>query len=152
MRQLLEVIRASDEVRLAVHLHHRGHASAGVDIALDQALGGLAVRPLFGQLDPAFLEQECGPLLVAFRLLKSALALHDAGAGALAQFLHLGGRDGGLVAHPAVPSSSALAEISCRGPSADPLPPAGPEACTPADRSQPFRAGASLTAPAPGPG
>jgi hypothetical protein len=89
VRQLLEVVRARHEVRLAVDLHQHADASAAVDVALDETLRRGAVDAL-GSAGDALLGQEVHGLAdVAVRRLQGALAVHYACAGFFAQFFDL---------------------------------------------------------------
>ena len=64
-------------------------AAAGVDVALDQALARLALRALGGLGGAPLLEQRDGAVRDRRRFLEGALALHHAGAGALAERLYV---------------------------------------------------------------
>ena len=86
LHQLLEVISASDEVRLAVDLDHRANATA-VDVGFDQALTCVATGLLAG-FGSALLAQDRRCLFeVAAGCVQRALALHNACAGALTKLL-----------------------------------------------------------------
>src|SRR4029453_16298996 len=62
---------------------------AHVNVAADDAIRRRAPGALGGRGQPLLTEQLDGLLLVAFRLGEGRLALHHAGAGLLAQALHL---------------------------------------------------------------
>src|SRR5262249_9218628 len=87
-RELAELGVARDEVRLAGELHQGADAPAGMDVRLDDALAGVPVGTLGGRGKTLLPEQVAGPLEVALRLLESALAIHDAGAGLGAELLN----------------------------------------------------------------
>ena len=85
--ELLELVGASDEVGLAVDLDEHADAAARVDVARDEALAGVAAR-LLGRGGQALLAQQRDGLVeVAVGLGQRVLAVHEAGAGPLAQFL-----------------------------------------------------------------
>ena len=56
VRQLLEDVRARDEIRLAVDLHDHADPAA-MDVRLDQALADLALGSLGGLRQPLFAQQ-----------------------------------------------------------------------------------------------
>ena len=85
--ELLELVRPGDEVGLAVDLDEHADAAAGVDVAGDEALASLAPGLLRGGGHAALAQQQDCLLDVAARLLEGALAVHHAGAGALAKLL-----------------------------------------------------------------
>ncbi len=87
--ELLELVRARDEVRLAVDLDQDADAAAGVDVAADEALAGVAAGLLGGRRETLLAEQRDGLVEVAAGLLQCALAVHEPGPGALAQLLDL---------------------------------------------------------------
>ena len=60
--ELLELVGARDEVRLAVDLDEHADAAAGVDVARDEALAGVAAG-LLGGRGEAPLAQQRGRLL-----------------------------------------------------------------------------------------
>ena len=60
--ELLELLVAGDEVRLAVDLDERAEPAARVDVGADQALAGVAAG-LLGRLGDAALAQQRGGLL-----------------------------------------------------------------------------------------
>ena len=85
--ELLELLGARDEVGLAVDLDEHADAAAGVDVAGDEALAGVATG-LLGRRGQAALAQQRDRLVeVAVRLGQRLLAVHEPGAGPLAQFL-----------------------------------------------------------------
>src|SRR6218665_860202 len=96
LHQVLEVRVAGDEVRLAVDLHEHADAAA-VHVGAHQTLGGHAAG-LARQLGAELLAQ---PLLgldeVTRGLAERLLAIHQARAGLLAEFLHHRGADLGHV-------------------------------------------------------
>ena len=61
--------------------------AAGMDVGGDEALAGVAAGLLGGRCLAPLAEQDDGLLEVAVRLLEGALAVHEAGAGALAELL-----------------------------------------------------------------
>ena len=69
----------------------RRDSATGVDVGLDHALEGGATGLLVGLGETLLLEQVGGLLDITAGLLERALALHDAGAGALAQLLDVSG-------------------------------------------------------------
>ena len=91
--ELLELVGPGDEVRLAVDLDQDADPAAGVDVARDEALAGLAARLLRGRGEPALAQDRDRLLEVAIGLDERVLAVHEAGAGALAQLLDARGRD-----------------------------------------------------------
>src|SRR6266550_8067303 len=86
--QLLEGVRARDEVRLAVDLDQYAELPAVVDVRPDDALTGLAMGSL-ACLGETLLAQELdGGLQIALGRLERFLAVHDPGAGPIAEVLH----------------------------------------------------------------
>src|SRR5829696_3235924 len=83
--KLLELLRPGDEVRLAIDLDEHADAAAGVDVAGDEAFAGLSTG-LLGRCGETPLAQQRDRLVdVAAGLLEGTLAVHHAGAGALAK-------------------------------------------------------------------
>ena len=91
--ELLELVGPGDEVRLAVDLDQDADAAAGVDVARDEALAGVAAGLLRGRGETPLAKQGDGLVEVAVGLDERVLAVHEAGAGALAQLLDARGRD-----------------------------------------------------------
>ena len=90
--QLLELIRLGDEVGLAVDLDQDADLATGVDVGADYALGRDAARLLGRRRQPLLAQQIDRLVHVAAGLRQGGLAIHHAGAGALAQLLdHLSG-------------------------------------------------------------
>src|SRR3954471_8487695 len=88
LHQLLELLVAGGEVRLAVHLHEDADLAAHVDVVPDHALGGGATRLLPRGGEP-LLAQPVGSLAeVARALLQRLLAIHHPRAALLAELLH----------------------------------------------------------------
>src|SRR2546426_5173658 len=75
------------EVGLAGELDDRADAAARVNVCLDDALLGLAVRFFLGFREPALLDQRLRFVEVALRLVERPLAVHHACARLLAQAL-----------------------------------------------------------------
>src|SRR5918994_204114 len=92
MSEAPEVWRPRDEVGLAVDLNDRANTAPAVDVRLDKALKGDAVR-LAPRLSESLLAEELRRLHhVAAVLFQCALGVHDAGAGLLPKLLdHCGG-------------------------------------------------------------
>ena len=85
--ELMELIRDSDEVRLAVDLDECGNLRIVCHIGCDDALGGDAAGLLLG-LGNALLSQVVDGLVhIAIRFRKRLFAVHHACARALAQLL-----------------------------------------------------------------
>ena len=86
--ELLELVRAGHEVRLAVDLDEHADAAAGVDVAATTS-PSRASRPAFlaAGREAALAQQRDRLVEVAVGLVEGALAVHEAGAGPLAQFL-----------------------------------------------------------------
>src|SRR3990170_3542338 len=94
LRELLEVLRAGDEVRFAVDLHEGAEAAVVVEVRQDDTLGGGAFGPLGGQ-GVALLPQDIFRFLnLAAGLFQGVLAVQHACAGQFAQLLDGLGRDG----------------------------------------------------------
>src|SRR6476646_2967456 len=91
--ELLELVGPGDEIRLAVDLDQDADPATRVDVARDEALAGIAARLLRGRGETALTKQGDGLVEVAVRLDERVLAVHEAGAGALAQLLDARGRD-----------------------------------------------------------
>src|SRR5687768_1501000 len=89
LHQLLEVIGARDEVRLAVDLHHDADFAVVVDVAADDALAGLLAGALLRLGDSLGAEILDGLLHVPRVLLEGFLRFHHPGAGSLAQGLYI---------------------------------------------------------------
>ena len=92
--ELLELLVAGDEVGLAVDLDERAEPAARVDVAADQALAGVAAG-LLGRLRrrrarAAGRSPSRGRRRIS---VEGLLAIHEPGAGPLAQFLDQLGRD-----------------------------------------------------------
>ena len=88
VHQLLEVVRARHEIRLAVDFHQHAELAAVVDVASDQALLGGA-RGLFAGGRDAVLAQHdfrFGDIALGFH--QGLLAFHHPRAGALAEFFY----------------------------------------------------------------
>src|SRR5664279_5345164 len=85
--QALELVRAGDEVGLAVDFDQDADLAAGVDVARDLAFIGVSAGSLGGRRLASLLEDRGCLLDVAAGLLESALALHDACAALLAEGL-----------------------------------------------------------------
>ncbi len=66
--QLLELVGARDEVGLAVDLDQHADAAAGVDVAGDEALAGVATGLLGGRRQALLAQQRDGLLEVAVGL------------------------------------------------------------------------------------
>ena len=89
--QRLELVGAGHEVGLAVDLDQHADLAAGVDVGADHALGGDAAGLLGGARQALLAQVVDGLLHVALGLDQGVLAVHHAGAGALAELLdHLG--------------------------------------------------------------
>src|SRR5215210_5719254 len=88
-RELREVLVAGHEVGVAVDLHQHADLAVGVHVRLDRALRGLATAHLEGLVAEADAQQLGGAIDVAAGLLQRLLAVHHAGAGAVAQLLDL---------------------------------------------------------------
>src|ERR1044072_803061 len=85
--QLLEVVGAGDEGGLAVDLDEHADLAAGVDVGADGPLGGDAAGLLGGARQPLRAQHVDRLLDVALALEEGVLAVHHAGAGALAKLL-----------------------------------------------------------------
>src|SRR5688572_6350445 len=88
-RELLEVLAARDEVRLARELHQRADASVSVDVRGDDTFLRLAARLLRDGLQAALLQQPQRLLVVAAGVFQRALAVHDARTALAAQALNV---------------------------------------------------------------
>ena len=91
--ELLELLVAGDEVGLAVDLDEHADPAAGVDVAADRGPRGPRGRPSSRRPPGRAREQRDGRVDVAAGLLEGALAVHEPGAGQLAQLLDRLGRD-----------------------------------------------------------
>src|SRR5207245_1948988 len=80
-REPAEVGIPRDEVRLARELHERADLAAGVDVRLDDAFLGLAVRRLLRFRETALADERRRLLEVPLRVFERALAVHHAGTG-----------------------------------------------------------------------
>src|SRR5437868_7135671 len=94
-RQLLEVVGSRHEIGLAVELDHRPETRAVMDVAADDAFADLPIGLLGGRREALLAEPGGCPFEVSVALLECSLAVHDAGAGLLAQSLDVFGLDGG---------------------------------------------------------
>ena len=92
-RERDEVVVARDEVGLAVDLDDRADLRVVVDVGLDRPLGGDALAAVLDALALLDAQQLDRLLDVAVGLGQRALAVHHAGARAVAQRLDVGGRD-----------------------------------------------------------
>ena len=81
-----EIFVARDEVRLARHFDQHAGAAVGEDLAADDAFARRAVGTLLGLGDALLTEVLDGGVHIAPILLECLLAIHHAGAGALAEF------------------------------------------------------------------
>ncbi|OLE39361.1 MAG: hypothetical protein AUG00_02395 [Candidatus Rokubacteria bacterium 13_1_20CM_2_70_7] len=88
LHQLLESVGAGDEVRFAVHFDQHAELGARMDVGTDLPLPRLPVRALAGVGQPLLSKILRGGLQIAPSLLQRDLAVHDPGAGAVAQLLH----------------------------------------------------------------
>src|SRR3954447_1895009 len=93
--EVLERLGAGHEVGLAVDLDQHADLAAGVDVARHHALGGGAPTALGGRGLPLDAQDLDRLVDVAARLLQGGLRVHDAGARAVAQGLHVLCRNGG---------------------------------------------------------
>ena len=91
--EVVEVVGARHEVRLAVHLDHHADPAAEVDVGADRALCRGAAGALGGLRQAALAEDGDRLLHVAVGLGEGRLALHHARAGLVAQLLDLFCRD-----------------------------------------------------------
>ena len=91
--EVLEVIGARHEIRLAVHFHEHANLAAHVNVAADEPFVRRTARFL-GRLGETALAKNGGRLLdVAVRFGQRRLALHHARAGQVAELLHHRCRD-----------------------------------------------------------
>ena len=81
LAELLEVLGAGHEVRLAVQLDQHGDLAVVVDVVADDALLGLPPGTLLGLRRALGAQQLDGLVDVAVGLLERLLAIHHAGAG-----------------------------------------------------------------------
>src|SRR5207249_7304550 len=96
----LKVIRTRDEVALAVHLDEHPELGPGMNVRADDALAGLAVRPLrrLGEsLLPKILDRR---LQVALGGLQGVVAVHHTRSGELAELPDQLGGSGHRYASP----------------------------------------------------
>src|SRR6188472_741247 len=88
-RELLELVAAGDEVRLALDLHQHAHLPGRVDVGRHDALGGGSSASLGGRR-LALHAQDLDRLVdIAPRLPEGGLAVHDPGAGAVPELLDI---------------------------------------------------------------
>src|SRR6185503_2203103 len=127
--EVLELLVLGDEIGLAVDLDDR--ALAVVDGDPDQALGRGTAGFLGGGGEPLGAEPVDRGLHLAAGLAERLLAIHHAGAGALAQFLHGCGRNLSHVSYPleCAPASAGSALYSRRVPASAAS--AGGSSCAP---------------------
>src|SRR5688500_1972245 len=85
LHELLEVVRARDEVRLAIHLDEHAKLAVVMDVGADEAFARSATRSLVGLGGPALPEELDCRFHVTIRLFERFLAIHHARAGALPQ-------------------------------------------------------------------
>src|SRR5207249_3870716 len=106
-----EGVGLGHEVSLAVDLDQRAQLAVGVEVGVHEAFLGLAPRPLLG-VGEALLSEVFGGLVeVAVRGVERGLAVHHAGARALAELhdrLGVGG-------HQETSASAAAISLSLRG-------------------------------------
>ena len=88
VHQLLEIVGAGHEIGLAVDFHQDAELAAGVDVAADQALLGDARGLLVRGRDATLPQNDFRVAQVAVGLYQGALAVHHAGAGAVAELLY----------------------------------------------------------------
>ncbi len=88
-RQGLELVRVRDEVRLAVHLHQHADPAAVMKVMPDRALVGGPVGTLRRLRCSAAPQEVDRRLEITPRLLKSPLAVHHPGTGAVPEGLHV---------------------------------------------------------------
>ena len=88
MHQLFEFVRLGHEIGLAVHFHQHANLAAHVDVAIHDAFGGDAALLLSGGGQTLFAQEVDGLVHIAARFLQRALAVHHAGARALAQLFN----------------------------------------------------------------
>src|SRR6266478_2278934 len=86
--QLLKGFRARHEIRFAVYFHNHADFSAGVNVVAHQPLAGFALGLFRGGGLALFPQNVDGLLHVAGGFHQRRAAIAEAGAGALAQFLH----------------------------------------------------------------
>src|SRR3954453_202516 len=92
-RELLELVAAGDEVRLALHLHQHAHLPRGVDVRRHDALGGGSPASLGGGCLALHAQDLDGFVDVTLRFREGGLAVHDPGARAVAELLDVRGLD-----------------------------------------------------------
>ena len=83
---LAEIFVTRDEIRLTRHFDEHAGAAVVEDLAADDAFARRAVGTLLGLGDALLAEVLDGGVHVATILLERLLAIHHAGAGALAEF------------------------------------------------------------------
>src|SRR5262249_30469406 len=98
--ELLEVLVARDEVRLAVDLHQHADLAAGMDVARHRALGRGATASLGGLRLALHAQDLDGLLHIAALLGQGGLAIHHPRAGAVAQGLYILRTDVGRCSAP----------------------------------------------------
>src|SRR3954451_19346412 len=134
-REVLEVVVAGDEVRVAVDLDEHADLAVGVDVGGDRALGGLTAAELERLVaEPHAQVLDCG-VEIAVVLGERLLALHHAGARQLAELADLLGGNGGS-GHWSSFFSSSFSSSSPTTPATAPaapatapaIPPSGPGA------------------------
>ena len=87
--ELLEVVRARDEISLAIHLHQHTDLAVVMDVTANHALARLLADALLGLGDPPCAEILDRFLHVAVVLLERLLRFHHPGARSLAQSLNI---------------------------------------------------------------
>ncbi len=85
--QSLEFVGHGHEVGFAIDLDQDAHPAAGVDVARDQSLPDLPADFLRGRSQASLAEDRRGLLEIAAGLLEGSLAVHEPGAGSIAQLL-----------------------------------------------------------------
>src|SRR5215217_8228190 len=124
-----EVVVAGDEVGVAVDLDEHADLAVAVDVGLDGAFGRLAAAHLQGLVAEAHPQQLDGLVHVAAALGERRLAVHHAGAGAVAQLLDfLSGR---AVVHFSSFSWSSSVSVFSTAPLTAPAAPAAAPAAAP---------------------
>ena len=86
--QFLEIIRARDEIRLAIHFNQDAQLGARVDVCSHGSLLGGARRFLAGGGNAALAQHYFGVGDISLCFCESALALHHSSPGSLAELLH----------------------------------------------------------------
>src|SRR5215207_1479414 len=121
-READEVVVPGDEVGVAVDLDEHADLAVAVDVGLDRPLGGLPAAHLQRLVAEPDAQQLDGLVDVAVRLRKRRLAVHHAGAGAVAQLLDFLRRR--AVAHFSSFSSSVFSTAPLTAPAASAAAPA----------------------------